>query len=232
MNLSPIYGHLANPSMVDFPGRLAVVFFTTGCNFGCGFCHNAGMLAQRKPGYAWSKLGEICQRFREQWVDGAVVTGGEPTLEPALPELLDFLRRFGLAIKLDTNGSCPEVLEQVLPRVDYVAMDIKCSLPSYPALTGFADTDCIRRSIALLKTHARDYEFRTTLVPGFDSDAEMRGIAELVHGARRYFLQPFLPREDLPDPGLRTEKRTPPDRLKQLHALMQGCADEVSVRGD
>jgi pyruvate formate lyase activating enzyme len=231
-SLSPVYGNLANPSMVDFPGRLAAVFFTTGCNFRCGFCHNAGLLAERKPGYAWPKLEEICGGFRDQWVDGAVVTGGEPTLEPGLGDLLSFFRRLGFAIKLDTNGSRPEVLETVLAQVDYVAMDVKCSLASYPALTGFAHTDRVRRSIELVKSQARDYEFRTTLIPGFDTDAELRDIADLIRGARRYVLQPFLPREDLPDPRLRTAPRTAPARLKQLCALMQDCATDVSVRGD
>jgi len=184
-----------------------------------------------KSGYTWEKLGEICERFRQGWVDGVVITGGEPTLAADLLPLLDFVRRFGFAVKLDSNGSRPEVLDQALPLLDYVAMDVKCSLQNYPTLTGFNDAGQIARSAELLRTRARDYEFRTTVIERLHSDEEMRMIGALIRCARRYVLQPFLPREDLPDPTLRTEPRTSPDRLKYLAAFMREYTDEIIVRG-
>jgi pyruvate formate lyase activating enzyme len=129
---------LERPSMVDFPGRLACVLFTTGCNFSCGFCHNAPLLGERKPGLTWERLDSACREFRQSWVRGAVVTGGEPTLWRSLPQLLEFLSGHGFQLKLDTNGSRPADLERVLERLDYVAMDVKCSLARYEGFVRFA----------------------------------------------------------------------------------------------
>jgi len=228
---SSIFGFRPNPSMVDFPGRLAAVFFTSGCNFRCGFCHNTSIMRTQGAEFSWDRLRSTCERFRDDWVDGAVVTGGEPTLAPNLLDLLRFLKGFGFAVKLDTNGSHPEVLTEALPEVDCVAMDVKCALDSYPALTDFHHPDRIARSVDLLRSGATDYEFRTTVIGSFHTDDEMRGIADLIAPARRYVLQPFVPQDDLPDPSLRGEPRTSPDRLEALSELMRDCADEVIVRG-
>lgn len=228
---SPVYGLRKNPTMVDFPGRMAVVFFTTGCNFRCGFCHNASLLGEQREGYGWKRLRHVCQRFRDQWVDGAVITGGEPTLSPTLPELVTFLRDQGFSVKLDTNGSRPDVLAPLLPLLDYVAMDVKCRLDSYAEFVGFADIGTITDSAELLRTQAIDYEFRTTLLTGFHSDEEMHGIGAIIRPARRYAVQPFIPREDLPESRWCNEARTSPDRLQEAGKLMQVYADEVIVRG-
>ena len=222
---------MANPSLIDFPERLAAVAFTSGCNFSCGFCHNASLLADAHCGYTWDELGERCLQYRRDWVDGVVVSGGEPTLSAELPELLEFLRGFGFAIKLDSNGSCPDMLARCLPLVDYVAMDVKCALSSYPALTGFEDPERIAESVALLKAQARDYEFRTTVLGSFHTDDEMREIAALIQGARRYVLQAFVPRDGLLSATYRQEPRTPPGRLTSLAETMAGCAADILVRG-
>ncbi len=228
---SPIYAYLQNPSMVDFAGRLAAVFFTTGCNFKCGFCHNAALMGEQRPGMTWRKLRKGCQRFADDWVDGAVITGGEPTLSPALPELIRFFKRYGWAVKLDTNGSNPEELATCLPLVDYVAMDVKAGLSGYPALTGFDDVERLRTSIDLIKDSAADYEFRTTVIESFHDDDQMVEIAELVAGARRYIVQPFVPSDELPAAVYREETRTSAGRLDAVVALVSGCADEVAIRG-
>ncbi len=226
-----VYAHLKQPGMVDFSGHVSAVFFVTGCNFGCGFCHNAGLMARRRAGLSPAKLRQALGRFREQWADAVVLSGGEPTLAPDLADLLKFFRDEGFAVKLDSNGSRPEVLERVLPLVDYVAMDVKCSLENYPGFVKFHQPENIRASVQLLKNGSVDYEFRTTVVESFHCDEQMHAIGELVSGARRYCLQPFLPREDLPDPGLRNEPRTSPDRMTRIGELMQPYADEVVVRG-
>ena len=229
--MSPAFGALKSPSLIDFPGRLAAVFFTAGCNFRCGFCHNAPLLGQHRPGMSWSNVRRLCDRFRGEWVDGAVVTGGEPTLATELPELLRLLRAYGFAVKLDTNGSCPDVLDRILPLVDYVAMDVKCGLESYPAVAGFDEPERIAASAALVKRQAADYEFRTTVVDGIHSDEELLAIASVVQGAKRYVLQPFIPKDNLPDPRLRQARRTLPERLQAASVLMVGCAENVVVRG-
>jgi pyruvate formate lyase activating enzyme len=227
---SAVYGVLKNPSLVDFRGHYAGVFFISGCNYQCGFCHNAELM-NVKPGMTWKHLRSVCERFREQWVDGVVITGGEPTISPELPKVVDFMRKEGFAVKLDTNGSRPDVVEQVLPQVDYVAMDVKCSLSNYPELTGFKHTDRVARSIELIKSRAPDYEFRTTILDYLHTEEEMHRIGALIKGARRYVIQPFLPREDLPGERFRTMPRTPPDLLKRWQALMKDYAEEVILIG-
>ena len=228
---SPACGARRDPSLIDYPGRLAAVFYTAGCNFRCGFCHNASLLGQRRAGMSWASVRRLCERFREDWVDGAVVTGGEPTLADELPELLRLLASYGFAVKLDTNGSRPDVLERVLPLLDYVAMDIKCGLESYPDVVGFCEPERIAASAALIKRQAADYELRTTVVDLLHPDEELLAVAELVRGAKRYVLQPFLPKDNLPDPVLRKARRTLPERLRHVSELVAGCADELIVRG-
>jgi len=228
---SPIYAYLKKPSLLDFPGHVAAVLFTSGCNMRCGFCHNASLLGRRKPGLTWERLAEVCGEFRHHWAGGAVLSGGEPTLEPELPRLLASLGQHGFAVKLDTNGTNPEALAAALPRVQYVAMDFKCRLERYAAFTGFGDLAAIARSVALLKEGRVAYEFRTTVVDGVHDADEIRAMGELARGAARFVLQPFLPREDLPDPALRTVKRTHREQLEALAAILRDYVACVEIRG-
>jgi pyruvate formate lyase activating enzyme len=165
-------------------------------------------------------------------VSAAVITGGEPTLCEDLPDLVGCFRERGWAVKLDTNGSRPDVLRPLLPKLDYVAMDVKAGPDRHAELTGFSDVERIRESIALIRESGVAHEFRTTLIEPFHDDEQLEQIAAMVAGARRYVLQPFVPREEMPDPGYRALLRTAPDRLAEAQRLMDGCADEVLVRGD
>lgn len=228
---SPVHAYLRSSTMIDFPGHLSAVFFVKGCNFRCAFCHNARFLGSREEGMPWDKLAGVCDGFAEQWVDAAVVTGGEPTLFDSLEELLRVLRKRGWALKLDTNGSNPERLARCLPLLDYVAMDIKAAPAQYPELTGWTDMAAISESVRLLREGVCDYEFRTTVLDGIHTEAQMTAIGEWIRGARRYVLQPFVPREDLPDAALSRQPRTAPDRLKLLRTRMQEYAGEVLIRG-
>lgn len=228
--LSPVYAFRKNASMIDFPGKLAAVFFVSGCNFRCGFCHNAELVEQRSERLSWQRLRQVCARFRNDWVDAAVVTGGEPTLAPELPGLFDLLREYGFALKLDTNGSNPQRLSSLLPGLEYVAMDVKCAPDTYARLTGFDRADLIRESISLIRSHARDYEFRTTVITPVHTDEEMRGVGEMIRGARRFVLQPFVPQKNLPDAALRTIARTTPARMRALKIVMAPFADQVICR--
>ncbi|MFW6414210.1 MAG: anaerobic ribonucleoside-triphosphate reductase activating protein [Verrucomicrobiota bacterium] len=228
---SPVYGYLQRPSMVDFEGHISLVVFTAGCNFNCGFCHNASLISQAKGGISWSRLGTACQEFRKQWVDGVVISGGEPTLwGEELENLINLFKNYGFAVKLDTNGSNPDILKKVLPLIDYVSMDIKCSPDNYPALVGFSTPEIIEDSVAMIKSSGIRHEFRTTILEDFHTDAEMQTVCQLLKGAQRYILQPFLPRDNLPDEKLRNKARTSPDRLQNLEKLMSPCAQEVIAR--
>jgi pyruvate formate lyase activating enzyme len=207
------------------------VFFVGGCNFRCGFCHNAALLASAGETVTWRALHDACRRFADAWVDAAVISGGEPTLREDLPELIGFLRRFGWAVKLDTNGSRPEMLERCLEQVDYVAMDIKTAPADYPLLTGWEGRDAIAESVRLIRAKARDYEFRTTLIDEHHTHERMIEIASLLKGSRRFVVQPFVPRDGLPDPAFEALARTPADKLSAVGRQFAPLVDDVRVRG-
>ena len=230
-SFSVIHAFQQHASLVDYPGRLSALMFTRGCNFRCGFCHNVELLTGEGKNYTWEELAEICQRFKRQWVKAVVISGGEPTIQAGLPETIDFFRRQGFAVKLDSNGGRPEVLEAVIDRVDYVAMDIKCALDSYESLTGFGDYEKIRQSVRLIMDRARDYEFRTTVIETFHTDQELHDCGKLVAGAKRYIVQPFVPHDDLLDAALRLQPRTRPSRLQEAAAILRAYVQEVLVRG-
>ena len=218
---SPVYAYLEKPSMVDYPKKFAAVFFTSGCNFTCGFCHNATLMGKKQVGLKWDKLEAACLKFKKNWVNGAVITGGEPTLSHELPELIQLLKRYGFSVKLDTNGSNPHTLAEVLPMVDYVAMDVKTGLSDYCDLVRFPDIGKIRESIALIKAEAKDYEFRTTVIESLHTNELMDEVAEAIDGSRRFALQAFIPREELPSRVFQTLSRTTACRLNELNTLLR-----------
>lgn len=229
---TPVHGYLRNPSMVDFRRHLAAVFFVSGCNFTCGFCHNAPLLGRRQNGMPIEKLEKACSDFQKDWVDAAVISGGEPTLRDDLPDLIRFFKDRGWAVKLDTNGSQPVMLKDCLPLVDYVAMDIKTRLSQYPTWVGWNNIEAIETSVSLIRDHADDYEFRTTIVDGVHTLEDMDEIGELIRGARTYVLQPFLPKDNLPDTALRQHTRTSPDTLAACRDRVAPYVESVVVHGE
>lgn len=230
---SPVFGILQNASMVDYPGRMAAVCFLSGCNFRCGFCHNANLMGRVvMEGLSWADVEATCRKFRENWVQSMVVTGGEPTLHPGIFELVDRLKGWGFAVKLDTNGSRPRVLEELLPLVDYVAMDVKFAPADYPERAGFADIGALTESIGMLRERARRYEFRTTVIEAWHGEDKMHAIGEWVRGARLHVLQAFVPRDDLPDPACRVMRETPADLMHPLADVLRGYVERVEVRGE
>ncbi|MCK4564234.1 MAG: anaerobic ribonucleoside-triphosphate reductase activating protein [Verrucomicrobia bacterium] len=230
--ISSVFAYLEKPSMVDYPRHFAAVFFISGCGFTCGFCHNAALMGKKQAGLSLEKLEAACTKFKKDWVNGVVITGGEPTCGNDLVELLRFFKeKFGFAVKLDTNGSNPQRLAECLPLVDYVAMDIKCGLSAYPEFVGFADIGKIQRSIDLIRTEAKDYEFRTTIIETVHTDEQMDEIRNAVKGSKRYAMQAFIPRDELPGEKYRTLPRTTAARLHELKDRMASCADEILLRG-
>ncbi len=230
--ISSVFAYLEKPSMVDYPKHFAAVFFISGCGFTCGFCHNAALMGKKQAGLSWEKLEAACAKFKKDWVNGVVITGGEPTCGNDLVELLRFFKeKFGFAVKLDTNGSNPQRLAECLPLVDYVAMDIKCGFSAYPEVVGFPDIEKIQQSVDLIRTDAKDYEFRTTIIETVHTDEQMREVYDIVKGSKRYALQAFIPRDGLPDEKYRTLPRTTAARLHEFKQLMAGCADEILLRG-
>jgi pyruvate formate lyase activating enzyme len=226
-----VYAYLEKPSMVDYPKHFAAVLFTSGCNFKCGFCHNAALMGKKQVGLSWERLEAACAKFKKEWVNGIVITGGEPTLADDLVALIRFCKKFGFAVKLDTNGSNPELLAECLPLVDYVAMDVKTGFSGYPELVRYSETAHIQRSIDLIRKEAKDYEFRTTVIDTFHTNEQMEAVGALVAGSKRLALQAFIPRDDLPGKLFRTLPRTTSARLHELRDRLSGCADEILLRG-
>ena len=197
----PILG-LQKLSLLDFPGKVAATVFTGGCDLRCPFCHNAPLVL---PGRGASALdaGAVLDFLasRRGLLDGMVLSGGEPLLQPDAADFLAEVKAMGFAVKLDTNGCHPDALADILDRrlADYVAMDIKNSLEKYPWTVGVPgfDTAPVERSARLLMEGPADYEFRTTLVRPFHEVGDMETIGRWLRGARRYYLQAFVDSGDL-----------------------------------
>jgi pyruvate formate lyase activating enzyme len=226
-------------SFLDWPGKVAAVLFLPSCNFRCPFCHNHELVLTPEK-YPDIPLSEIIEALRKRrgWIDGVCLTGGEPTLHPWLPSLIHDLRSAeglappgsSLGIKLDTNGTHPEVLQRLIDRglLDYVAMDLKGPLEGnrYAAMAGVPmeeeEQERIRASLQILLDGAVDYEFRTTLVPTLIREEEVYALAHRIRGARRYTLQKFNPREALDE---RLRNIAPFD--EQTLRRMQERVDEI-----
>ncbi|MCU0606647.1 MAG: anaerobic ribonucleoside-triphosphate reductase activating protein [Candidatus Edwardsbacteria bacterium] len=185
-------------SLIDWDGRLAAVLFLPGCNFRCPMCHNHQLVQhpEEVPTVDWGTVEAALARHRG-WIDGVVVTGGEPTIHAELATLLRWIKQLGLAVKLDTNGALPDVLGHLIGDrlVDYVAMDIKAPLDErYARAAGAkADLGAIRRSIALLMASGVGYEFRTTVLPLYMRKADVGSIGREIKGAGLWALQQYLP---------------------------------------
>jgi pyruvate formate lyase activating enzyme len=224
----------ARTSLIDYPDHISTVLFTGGCNFRCPMCHNSDLVLgpDRIPDLAAGAVWEFLDR-RAGLVDGVVITGGEPTLQPDLVSFLGRLRNFDVDVKLDTNGYCPHVLEQVLAGglVDYVALDVKAPPARYAVLTGRPQVDVSRvaRSIDLLRDSEVRAEFRTTVVPGMLDESDVSEIARWVRGAGLYVLQQFRPLNTL-DPELALRSPYPAARLKAMAAEAQQWVTWVVVR--
>ena len=220
-------------TLLDFPGKIACTVFTGGCNFRCPFCHNASLVIPSKLGAAMPTEDFFDFLKKRQGILGGVcVSGGEPTLMFDLEDFLTRIKSMGFLVKLDTNGSRPEVLKALVEKglVDYVAMDIKNSPDMYPmtvAVEGF-DVSPILESAAYLMSGAVDFEFRTTLVEGHHTEREMRLIGEWLAGAPRYYLQNFVDSGDLiSEDTVGLNKNTSETLLK----VLKGYIPNAEIRG-
>ena len=219
-------------TLIDFPGRIASIVFIGGCNFRCPFCHNPELVLPDMIEY----LPEINQdevieelKKRKGFIQGVTITGGEPLVWDRLIDFLREIKSLGLEIKIDTNGSFPERLKELKNLADYVAMDIKSSPSKYHLATGIdIDLDKLKESIAIVKTF-RDYEFRTTVVPGFVDQEDIHEIGETIKGAKRYVLQQFKPTKAI-DPNTLSIIPYTLERLEEFREIIKGHVDQVLIR--
>ena len=219
-------------SLLDYPGKVAAILYIDKCNFRCDYCHNWNTLIapQDNEDLFFDDILSFLKK-RIGVLDGVVISGGEPTLMPNLEEKIRAIKDLGYAIKLDTNGTHPEVVIDLVNKglIDYVAMDIKSSLDEYHR---FCKSDelisNVKKTIDYLKENHVDYEFRTTLIKEYHNEEIIKKIVQLLKGSKRLFLQQFKVSEGVVN--------------KSLHPVDEGIAnhyveilsqdiDEVSLRG-
>jgi pyruvate formate lyase activating enzyme len=195
-------------SFLDWPGKLCSVIFLPRCNFRCPYCHNHPLVfhPERYPSIPFEDILDRLHSFRD-WIDGVCITGGEPTLQVDLPLLIREIKRNGFLVKLDTNGSNPQVVEDLLKaeEIDFVSMDVKAPLDpfSYRRSIGLSmDLDLILRSIEILKKGKVEYQFRMTVVPGLHREEDIKTLGDQLRVGQKFVLQNFNPENPL-DPSLK-----------------------------
>ena len=192
-------------TLLDYPGKVACILFTNGCNFRCPFCHNASLVrAQDGADISDAEVLEFLKK-RQGILEGVCISGGEPLIHNELKDFIREVKKLGYPVKLDTNGSFPQKLRELIGEglVDYVAMDVKNSFEKYNETTGInADIDSVKESIEILINGNIDYEFRTPLVSGFHTPKDMQSIGEMIKGTKKYYLQNFADSGDILCPGL------------------------------
>ena len=218
-------GGLQKFSLIDYPGKVACIIFTQGCNFRCGYCHNPGLVIPEQfcPTVPEEQVFEFL-RSRRDYLPGVVVSGGEPTIQGDLVAFLDKIKRLGYLIKLDTNGSQPYRLKLLihLKLVDYIAMDVKAPLERYEETIGASiDVEKIKESIDLIIHSGIQYEFRTTIAKFFCSYDDLCKIHRMIHRAKRYRLQNARLDEKVLDKRLLVQEQFSDDEFEHLKQSFQ-----------
>ena len=225
-------------SLLDFPGKMACTIFTGHCNFRCPFCHN-GTLVLNPDSQPVKSEDEVFSllKNRSGRLEGVAITGGEPTLSEDLPDFCKKIKAMGLLVKLDTNGSSPQMVQKLVEMrlVDFIAMDIKACPENYAAATGLStiNMDNIFESVDLIMQYGTegiiDYEFRTTVVGGIHTEKDFLKIGKWLKGAKAYFLQGFRPGGDLLSPeGLST---VPVETMEAYRNLVIPFIPNTNLRG-
>lgn len=220
-------------TLLDYPGRLAATIFLGSCNFRCPFCHNAGLVLapEQEPVIAVDEVLRVLKK-RKGILDGVCVTGGEPTLDPGLTELLVQINELGYPIKLDTNGTRPALVKELVRQelVDYVAMDIKNRPEKYGETAGVKvpDLESILQMVEYLKSGVVDYEFRTTIVKELHKKEDIEVIGRWLSGSRRYFLQNYKESEQVIRPVFGSYSR---EQLENFQQMLLKYIPQVEIRG-
>jgi pyruvate formate lyase activating enzyme len=227
-----LYG-LQKTSLLDYPEHLAAIVFTGGCNFNCPYCHNSKLLHPQNSTPLDSDEIFSFLKKRSGILEGLVITGGEPTLASDLADFVRQVKKLGLKVKLDTNGTYPERIKQLLDEnlLDYIAMDVKASPEHYAAASGIFDNlnnlTTIRQSIELIMNSGIDYEFRTTVVREIHELSHFHQLGQLISGAGLCYLQTFHDGETVNTKGLHAFSE---DDMKKAAEILQPYVQEVRIR--
>ena len=223
-------------TLLDYPGLVASTIFTFGCNMRCPFCHNMNIVENIQDSNPPARINDedVLHFLNKRYgvIEGVCITGGEPTLQTDLKDFIAKIKTIGLKIKLDTNGTNPQILKELVNEnlIDYVAMDIKASIDKYGLVCGNPniDIDPIIESINFLIDSAVDSEFRTTLISEFHTKDDIISIGKLIKGAKRYYLQSFKDSEYVPNHNL---SEVSDDVIADYHILLKDYVDNVYLRG-
>ena len=228
-----IIGGFLKFSLIDYPGKTSAVIFTRGCNFRCPYCYNAELVLPE----AYGREIDLSSVFthlnkRRGKLDAVTITGGEPTLHDDLIVFIKQIKTLGYLVKVDTNGSRPEIIRAMLHEniVDYIAMDIKAPFDDYVKMAGVAiSIDKLKKSIGLIMQSGIDYEFRTTVVGDILSEDDLLDIALSIKGARKFYLQKFIPAKPI-DPNMLSAKTYDDIKLRKLAGKLSEYVDFCGVR--
>ncbi|MFA5163564.1 MAG: anaerobic ribonucleoside-triphosphate reductase activating protein [Patescibacteria group bacterium] len=230
-----IIGGLEKLSLLDYPEHLAAIIFTQGCNFRCHFCYNPQLVLPNKekgPALEESDLF-LFLKSRQGKLEGVVITGGEPTLHPDLPEFIKTVKDLGYLVKLDSNGTNPEVLERLIKDglLDYIAMDLKAPLEKYSASVGVAvNCNNIKKSVKIIMASGLPYEFRTTLVPGLIEASDIPAMGQLIKGASKWYLQSFKSDTDLVNPDYESARPFSAQEMRAMAKAGQAFVELCELR--
>lgn len=228
---SAVFTYSKTETTVDFEGHIATLMFTKGCNFRCSYCHNPELMEFGDENIDYDRLALVLSRAKENWADGVCITGGEPLMQKEIVNTAAFIKDAGLALKIDTQGSFPDALKDVLPFCDYIAMDYKMPAGQYREITNVdVNTERIKQSLDMLMNEGTPYEIRSTIVPGLHREGHIRSMCRELTGVKRYVLQAFIPRDNLPDKGLRHADRTPVTLLEEYAGICREYLEDVIIR--
>lgn len=212
-------------SLLDYPTKISCTIFTGGCNLCCPFCHNASLVFLDQMVMGSIPVDSVLSflKKRQKVLDAVCISGGEPLLQLDLEDFLKQVKELGYLIKLDTNGTFPDLLQQFVEKelVDYVAMDIKNSLGKYCVTAGLRsfDTKVVEESVQYLLKQPVEYEFRTTVVRQFHQAEDFISIGKWIHGAKNYFLQSFVDSGNLIESNLSGYSKREMEQFQQLLSL-------------
>jgi pyruvate formate lyase activating enzyme len=228
----PIKG-FQKTSLIDYPGKMCSVVFLADCNFRCPFCQNPDLILNpgRIPTIKQAEIFEYLEAKRK-WVDGVCVTGGEPTLHKDLPDFCAEVKKRGFLVKLDTNGTNPAMVRNMIKRdlVDFIAMDIKGPIEAYDSVAGVdVNKSDVRKTVEFIRSSGLDYEFRSTILPRLHKAADLKAIGEWLRGSKRYALQQFRPLATL-DKSYEKEPSYSEDEMKRFGEMLKPYFGSVEVR--
>lgn len=220
-------------TLLDYPGYVACTLFTGGCNFRCPFCHNALLVLDLDENYTIPEEEVLAfLRKRQGLLDGVCVTGGEPLINKDIGDFLSKVKELGFKIKLDTNGTNPALLKELVSQklVDYVAVDIKNSPEKYAETVGLKsfDMSTINETVNFLMNGCVDYEFRTTVTKQFHTEKSMEEAARFIRGAKRYFLQNFVDSGNLIGSGITGQSK---EEMEKLLSVVKKYVPDSCLRG-